>query len=97
MGTIRDHMGVALVSSLAELIVGYYNASPSSELLDSASTVGHDLRKKMSENTHKIKKQKPANEHFKIHRSYSFCPVPNLRAITIHFYTMFAKRVKILK
>ena len=55
MGTIRDHMGVALVSSLAELIVGYYNASPSSELLDSASTVGHDLRKKMSENTHKIK------------------------------------------
>ncbi|XP_015761531.1 PREDICTED: importin-13-like [Acropora digitifera] len=39
MGTIRDHMGVALVSSLAELIVGYYNASPSSELLDSASTL----------------------------------------------------------
>ena len=46
MGTIRDHMGVTLVSSLAELIVGYYNASPSSELLDSASTVGHDLCKK---------------------------------------------------
>ncbi|KAK2556661.1 Importin-13 [Acropora cervicornis] len=39
MGTIRDHMGMSLVSSLAELIVGYYNASPSSELLDSASTL----------------------------------------------------------
>lgn len=39
ISTIRDHMGVTLVSGLAELIVGYYSSSPNSGLLDSASTL----------------------------------------------------------
>lgn len=38
ISTIRDHMG-ALVSGLAELLVGYFSVSPNSGLLDSASTL----------------------------------------------------------
>ncbi|KAL9951487.1 hypothetical protein ACROYT_G044156 [Oculina patagonica] len=38
IGTIRDHMG-SLVSGLSELLVGYFSVSPSSGLLDVASTL----------------------------------------------------------
>jgi len=38
ISTIRDHMGT-LVSGLSELVVGYFSVSPSSGILDSASTL----------------------------------------------------------